>query len=171
MKLKLLSLKVFSLVLVTGLMFTSCKKDSDPVDDIVGSWLWQGATFDIMIGNQTLTQYLVEEGGYTVTEAEQLAGIYEQGLEDDFSGTIQVRDDQTYTSNFGGESDSGTWSLSSDRKKLTIDSGTEGSFVFDVAELTSSAMKLQATDTYSDDFNGDEVQETMSIDMELSYTK
>jgi hypothetical protein len=171
MKLKLLSLRLFSLVLVTGLMFTSCKKDSDPVDDIVGSWSWQGATFDIMIGNKTLTQYLVEDGGYTATDAATLAAIYEEGLEDDFSGTIQVRDDQTYTSTLGGESDSGTWSLSSDRKKLTIDSETDGPFVFDVAELTSSTMKLQASDTYTDDFNGDEVPETMTIDIELSFTK
>ena len=88
-----------------------------------------------------------------------------------FQGQSRSRDDHTYTSTFGGESDSGTWSLSSDRKKLTIDSGTDGSFVFDVAELTSAIMKLQATDTYTDDFNGDEVPETMSIDFELSFTK
>jgi hypothetical protein len=170
MKLKLPGLKVFSLVLVTGLMFTSCKKDSDPVDDIVGSWSWQGATFDIMIGNKTVNQYLIEDG-WPADWAADVVTQYVEELEDDFEGLIQVKADQTYFSTLGGVSDSGTWSLSSDRKKLTIVSETDGSFVFDVAELTSITMKLQASDIYTDDVDDDEVPETMNIDYELSFTK
>ena len=57
-----------------------------------------------------------------------------------------MKSDNTYTATLGGEADSGTWSLSSDGKKLTIDSSTEEPMILDVIELTSSRLHLQGTD-------------------------
>ena len=54
-----------------------------------------------------------------------------------FTGTIEINADNTYEADMGGESDSGTWSLSADNEKLTIDSDTEPPMIFDLIEISS----------------------------------
>jgi hypothetical protein len=171
MKTRFLSLRNFIPVIITGLILSSCSKDSTPADDLVGTWTVQSATLTAMVGSKTLTQYYIDELDLSATDAQQLNDLFDQQMQQAFTGTIQMKSDNTYTSTIGGDNDSGTWSLSSDNKKLTIDSSTGSPETLDVIQLTSSTLHLQGTDTQTDDLNGDDTPETIIATVDLNLTK
>jgi hypothetical protein len=171
MKVKLFNLRNFIPVIITGLILSSCSKDSTPADDLVGTWTIQSATFNALIGSKALKQYLIDELSLTDAEAQQFADQFNQQMQQSFTGTIQMKSDNTYTSTMGGTPDTGTWSLSSDNKKLTIDSSTDSPVILDVIELTSSKLQLRGTDTQTEDLNGDDTPETINVTIDLIFTK
>ena len=152
-------------------MVLSCSKDSNPADDILGTWTVESATFSAIVGTKTLTQFLIDEVGYTEAEAQQFIELFTLKMQQAFSGTIEMKSDNTYSSNIGGEDDSGTWSLISDDTKLVIDSDTDDPMTLDIIELTSSKLRVQGTYFEEEDLNDDEVPETINIDIELTFIK
>jgi hypothetical protein len=171
MKKKLLNLRNFIPVIIIGLILSSCSKDSTPEEDIIGTWTTGSATFTAMINGKTMTQYFIDDLGLTTTEAQQYTALFNATMQQAFSGTMQMKSDHTYTATLGGEPDDGTWSLSSDGKKLTIDSSTEEPMILDVIELTSSKIHLQGTDTVTEDLNDDGTPETIIVTIDLTFTK
>ena len=171
MKLKFLNLRNLIPVIITGLILSSCNKDSTPSNDLVGTWTMKTTTFSVMIGNKTFTQYLIDELGLTAAEAQTYNTLLITALQQTYTGTIIIKPDNTYTATMGGETDTGTWSLSSDSKKLTIDSSTDDPITFDVIDLTSSLLHLQAKESETDDLNGDDVPETLTITIDLTFSK
>ena len=166
-----LNLRNFIPVIITGLILSSCSKDSTPAEDIVGTWTMESATFTATINGKTMTQYFIDELGLTATEAQQYTDLFNNAMQQSFTGTMQIKSDNTYTATLGGEPDDGTWSLSSDGKKLTIDSSTEEPMILDVIELTSSKIHLQGTDTETEDLNDDGTPETITVTVDLTFTK
>jgi hypothetical protein len=118
-----------------------------------------------------MTQYFIDVMGLSSTEAAQAIALFNTTLQQSFTGTIQMKSDNTYTDTMGGGTDTGTWSLSSDNKKLTIDSSTEAPVILDVIELTSSKLHLKGTETETDDLNGDSTPETIIVNIDLTLTK
>ena len=171
MKVKFLKLRNLIPVIITGLLLSSCSKDSTPADDLIGTWTTESATFTAMVGTKTMTQYFIDELDYTPAEAQTFVDLFNTMMQQAFTGTIQMKSDNTYTGTLGGEADTGTWSLSSDGKKLTIDSSTEEPMVLDVIELTSSVLHLQGTETETDDLNDDGTPETITITVDLTFIK
>ena len=171
MKNNLINLRGIILVLIAGLFFTSCSKDSDPAADLVGTWTFSNATFDAKVGTKSLTQYFIDEMGLTEAQAQQVLVLFNAQMQQAFTGTIQMKSDNTYTATIGGESDSGTWSLSSDNKKLTIDSDTDAPVIFDILELSSHKVVLKGTETVEEDLNEDTVPETITVTIEMTLTK
>ena len=159
------------LVLFTGLVFTSCSKDSDPAEDIVGSWTVDGAEFDAKIGNKTLLQYYMEDYGLTEPQAQAAVALFNAFMAQQFTGTIDINADNTYEAVLAGEPDSGTWSLSSDNEKLTIDSDSGETIVFDILELSSDRAVLKTTSSIEEDLDGDEVPEDITLTIEMTLTK
>jgi len=88
-----------------------------------------------------------------------------------FVGTITLKADNTYTSTMGGDPDTGTWSLSADGKKFTIDSDYDDPVTLDIIEQTANSLKLQMTQTETDDLNGDSIDETVNIVVTINFTK
>jgi hypothetical protein len=171
MKMKFLNQRIFLLVFLTGLILSTCKKDETPTDNLIGTWTAGTSTFTAMIGNKTLNQYFTDVMGLTDAEALQFTNLFNQEFQQSFSGTIQIKSDGKYTSTMGGTTDTGTWSLSSDGKKLTIDSSTDDPMTFDVIELTSSKLHLKISESSSDDLNDDGTPETMTISVDVTFTK
>jgi hypothetical protein len=171
MKAKFLNLRNFIPIIITGLILSSCSKDSTPADDLVGTWTIQSATFTAMVGNKTLTQYFIDVLALTPAEAQQFTDLFNQQMQQSFTGTFQMKSDNTYTSTMGGTPDTGTWSLSSDNKKLTIDSSTDSPVILDVIQLTSSTLHLQGTETETEDLNDDGTLETITVSIDLTFTK
>ena len=171
MKVKFLKLRNLIPVIITGLILSSCSKDSTPDDDLIGTWTTESATLTAMVGTKTMTQYLIDELDYTPAEAQIFVDLFNTMMQQAFTGTIQMKSDNTYTGTLGGEADTGTWSLSSDGKKLTIDSSTEEPMVLDVIELTSSMLHLQGTDSETDDLNDDGTPETITVTVDLTFIK
>ena len=121
MKTNFSNLKSFALIILTGLILSSCsKKDSTPTENIIGTWTAGTYTFNAKVGDLTLTQYFITAMDLTEAEAAQYTALFNLMFQQQFSGTIQIKSDGTYTSDIGGTTDSGTWSLSDDGKELTI---------------------------------------------------
>ena len=59
MKMKSFFQRSIFLVLLTGLMFSSCKKDETKTEDIVGTWTAGTSTLSVMVGDKTLTNTLL----------------------------------------------------------------------------------------------------------------
>jgi hypothetical protein len=171
MKMNRLVLRSFFLVMVTGLIFSSCKKDDSTTDPIVGTWTAGTHTFASTVGDKTLSQYYVDVMGYTQEEADSFVALSELILAGFFTGTITVKSDKTYTSNLGGTADSGTWSLNSGETELTINSTTDGPTTLEVVELTSSRLHLHTTEITTEDLNSDGTDETINTEIDVIFTK
>ena len=167
----LINLRNFTLVLITGLILSSCSKEDTPTDNLIGTWTAGTATFTATVGDKTLVQYFTDEMGLTAVEAQQFATLFTMGMQESFTGTIQFKSDGTYVDNMGGTTDTGTWSLSSDSKTLTIDSSSEPPMDLDVIELTSSKLHLNVSETESEDLNDDGTPETLAISIDVTFTK
>jgi hypothetical protein len=171
MKMKLLVLRSFFLVLVTGMILSSCSKDDSATDPIVGTWTAGTPTFSAMVGSKTLTQYFMEDMGLSQADANTYTAMFNLLFAEAFTGTITVKSNNTYTSTLGGEPDSGTWSLNSDKTELTIDSTDGDPMTLEVIELTSSKLRIHGSETVSEDLNSDGTPENIIVDIELVFTK
>jgi hypothetical protein len=171
---KNLNLTITGLVLITGLTLISCSKksnDASPTDNMVGTWTAGASTVSTMVGNKTMTQYFIDVMKLTTADAQLYNTFYNEAIKQGFTGTITIKSDNTYTTNLGGEPDSGTWILSADGKKLTIDSKSDVPVIFDILELTAKSLKLKILQTESDDLNDDGIPEILTVTAEISLTK
>jgi hypothetical protein len=172
MKTHFSNLKSFALIILTGLILSACsKKDTTPTDNLVGTWTAGTYTFTATVGDLTLAQYFTTVMDLTEAEAAQYTALFDLMFQQQVSGTIQFKSDGTYTSNIGGTTDSGTWSLSADGKKLTIDSATDVPMTIDIIELTSNKLHAKMTQIVEQDLNGDEVPETITVDIDITFNK
>ncbi len=171
MKIKLSNFRFIIPVIITGVILSSCSKSKTATDDIIGTWTAGTTTMTAMVGTLTLTQYFVDVMGLTDVEAQTYTAIAEQTLKQSFTGTIQVKSDNTYVSNLGGTTDTGTWSLSADRTKLTITSNTDLPMTVDVVQLTASKLEISVSETISEDLNNDGTPETISVVADITFTK
>ncbi len=153
------------------MILSGCHKDSSSQNDLIGTWTMQSGTFSAMVGTKTMTQYFIDNLGLTATQAQALNDAFNQSLQQTFTGNVQLKSDNTYTSTLGGEADSGTWSLSTDGKKLTIDSINDVPVIMDVVELTSTSLHLNETETTMEDLNSDSIPETITVTVDLIFNK
>jgi hypothetical protein len=171
MKRTSINIRIICAVLIAGLAVTSCKKGSTSITLDGGTWTVGTPTFTAMVGTKTLTQYYTDVMGLSASQAAQNTAIINLALMQTFTGTILFKSDHTYTANLGGTPDSGTWSLSADGKKLTIDSNTGAPQTADVTVLTSSKLTIALTDITSEDLNGDGTLETITINVTIPFTR
>ena len=170
MKMKMRFVKGIILVLFTGLVFTSCSKDSNPEEDILGTWTIEDVDFEATIGSKSMLQYFMDEFSMTEPEAMVVMEAFDAALAQQFTGTIEIRADNTYTATMEDGSDEGTWSLSSDFEELNLDSdGVET--VLDIISLTSSSAVMGMTQEISEDINDDDVPEDISVTVEMTLAK
>jgi hypothetical protein len=168
---KMRFVKGIILVLFTGLVFTSCSKDSNPEEDILGIWEVEGVDFEATIGTKSLLQYYMDEFSMTEPQAQVVMAAFGAALAQQFTGTIEIKADNTYTATIGNDSDTGTWSLSSDYKKLTLDSDADETIVLDIISLTSSKAVMGISEEISEDLNDDDVPEDISVTVEMTLGK
>lgn len=161
------------LVLTTGLFLSSCsKKETFSSDNLIGNWVVGPSTFSAKVGDMTMTQYLTSVMHLSGTAEQTYIQGINQTMQQSFSGHIQLNQDNTFTANMGGIADSGTWSLSADNKKLTLDSGSyTGMRTFDILNLSSAKLQVQIIEAVTQDLNGDSIDETINIDCVLNLTK
>lgn len=167
----LLPRRILFFVLTASLLITSCKKDEEEENDLVGTWVSTTSNFTAMVGTRTLTQYFIESMGLTASDAQLYTNLFNLTMQQSFQGTVQFNADRTYTSTLGQQSDSGTWSLNSTGSDLTIDSNTGDAVTFAVMKLTPNELQLHWVDNVNEDINGDNVNEPIAIDATVSFTK
>ncbi len=154
------------------LNFTSCNKEEEsPQELITGKWTVSDVTLDTSIGGKTLTEYFIETLGLTGAEAAQFAILFDAALQESFSGTVEIKPDQTYIAKVGGDTTAGTWELSADGKKFTMDPGTADEAIFDVVSLSKSLLHLNFNESQMEDINEDSIPEMISMEVDMTLTK
>lgn len=156
-------------------VFTGCKDDDgnggtpSPADNLIGTWTVDNADLTLMVGNQSLSDFLIDAGA-SQAEAELVIALFEAFLLAEVTGSITFKNDNTYISNFGGSPDDGTWNLSADGKTLTLDAGTVDEIVIDVVSLTSTTANMIMSQTIMQDLDDDPLTPDVPIDVEANMT-
>jgi hypothetical protein len=156
-------------VLLTGVVLTSCDKDDKNTNDLVGSWTVDSTNVNATVNSKTMLQYFTDLG-LSPTDAQTAAQSFDRSVSQAFSGTINFKSDGTYTSNLGGQADSGTWTLNSSKDKLTVDSKTDNPVILNVTTLTGNQLVLNWSDSASQDINNDNIAENIAVDV-IMYLK
>lgn len=168
---------IYQISLVSTLLlmctFFSCdNNDDDPKasSDLIGTWTVESSSVDMIIGDQSIIEFLMEMLSITQEEAEQFAGFY---LEDygEFEGTITFKDDNTYVADFGDGIDTGTWKLSSDSKTLTLDQGTDDEAAVNVITLNSTKLEIEISEESMEDIDEDGIDDEISIKITMTLKK
>jgi len=171
MKINRINTLAFFLILFIGFSASSCKKDSKQTDNLIGTWTAGTPVYTVMVGTKTLTQYYTDVMGMSASQALQATTIVNLAIMQTFTGTIQFKSDNTYTSTMGGSVETGTWSLSSDAKTLTLSPVGGTPVNITITSLTSNKLNATLTDTESEDLNSDGTPETLTISVTLPFTK
>lgn len=158
-------------ILITGFL-AACEKDKDEdrEDILVGTWNSSTATFDATVNNKPLLQYYIDEG-FTSTDAQSAVNFFNLLMQQTFSGSITFNADKTYTTNLGGQNDTGVWSLSSDGNQITIDSNTEPPFNLEVESLSNNELVVSWQESGQEDLNEDTVPENINVNVNMRFTK
>jgi hypothetical protein len=171
MKTKFLKSNSIILVFTAGLILASCSKSSTPKDDLVGTWGSASYTVTTTVNSTPLLQYLTDVLGLPADQAQLIAASVSSSLQHALPGSIQIKSDYTYIATSTDGTDTGTWSLSSDNKKLTINPSNGDPLTFDIVSLTSSNLHLQWSQTESEDLNSDGTPETLNFAIDLTLSK
>jgi hypothetical protein len=179
MKNYLLSMKSWLLMGMMLSVLVACNKDDEDAASseakLIGTWNTQSVTFEVTINGEDLLPYLAQALGITEAEAQGFYDLMVGDLEQNYEGNVTINSDGTYeSSSFGDEGGdtTGTWALSSDGKKLTLDAGTADEVTADIVELTSSTLKLLISETeQTDDMDGDGNPEELAINVTMTMTK
>jgi hypothetical protein len=148
----------------------ACQKDNSTggSGNIVGKWSVTSSNVKITVNGTDIVQYLVDNLGLTQQQAETMANSY---ATEAMNGTIEFKSDGTYSTTSDQGTTTGTWDLSSDKKKLTLDAGTSDEVIIDVKSLTSSKLVLTETDTQTEDVNADNTPDTLVSTINITLGK
>ena len=155
-------------VLFAFVTFTGCNDDDESSNAslLIGLWTITDADIDADIGGLSIIDYFIDMAGLSELEAEAFATLFDALLEATFTGTIEIKDDNTYITNFGGEIDDGTWSLNSAGDKIILDAGTADEMVINIVSLTETTLIASVDTTELTDIDDN----TLTPDIEVSLS-
>jgi hypothetical protein len=172
-----LNFKTLFVVVLAAMVLTSCSEDEKVVQtaDLIGAWEIESTSVDVSVGEQTMKQYMTEVLELTVLEAEAMNVLMIEAFEEDaLAGTIELKDDNTYTSSIGVDAaETGTWALSADGKELTLtpDIANEEETVLDVVSANSSSLVVSFAEEMLEDLDDDGTEELLIINMTINLAK
>ena len=179
MKKSILSLHPFLMVILVVFAF-ACGDDDDsngnnpPTTEemLVGTWTTSASEITTSVGGQLLTDYLVNDLGWTQEDAELYSAAYDAQLEAAVDGTLTFNADNTYNLVFDQVPENGTWSLSADETTLTLNDGTEEIDVT-LNSVTSNTLDVTIEDTLTDDLddNPETPDEEIEASVDITLTK
>ncbi len=173
---KLLPIPALIVILAISIsLTTSCSKESEDEkksNDLIGTWTIDNTTADLSVGGVDIVTYMTTNFDYTEQQAQMLVDIFTAGMEASNQGTVNFKDDNTYTLTNSDGVENGTWSVNNDGSTLTMVYQNETDNLT-ILSLSSSNLKLKIpTETETVDLDDDGTEETtIDIDMELNLSK
>ena len=123
----------FAALLLIGMLSFSCTKDNKSAESLLTSITW---LFDNL---EHTSQDEFTSGLLDLAEALMTGATY------------NFRSDGTYTLSAMGDSDDGTWELSSDEKTITFDKGTEDELQQTIVRLNGNELVLRSEEDPADE--------------------
>lgn len=169
----------FRIMIVLLVLFVAaCGSDDDDndnlstADKLVGTWTTSSINIDASVGDQSLTDYLVDEVGLSAEDAAAQYGLFVAALQSEVTGSITLNADNTYETDFGNGTDSGTWSLSTDEETLTLTDGSDATEVT-VNSVSGSTWNASIGDVITMDLDDDPgtPDEEVTVVANLTLTK
>lgn len=154
--------KIWSLLftICVSTFFVACSEDDEVTitskNDLVGTWTLKGADFDVLMNGSSYKEQLINSGMTEEQADEYLAFFTEDTYEE--GTTIELKSDDKYEITYLDDQDDpdfGTWNLSSDLKKITIDEGTDDELIFDIKSFNGSNLSLFNSLAEEMDIDGD----------------
>lgn len=158
------------LVLVVGMLaFQACNNDDEENTEaeIVGVWEIDNLDFDVLINNQSLSEFLGDDSG-------QFETLFTAELEAEFeNSTFEFKSDNSYEVTQPGEpTETGTWSINSDGSQLTLDAGSSDAGTFNIKSISNTSLILNVEEADdSEDLDGDGTADEIKIIMDLYLAK
>jgi hypothetical protein len=159
---------IFSIALIA---LTSCEKDEENLitGSIIGEWITGETKVDVTIDGVSMYDYYTNFG-FPAEQAQAIVDGFTSEMT--FPSSVEFKEDGTYTATLSAtETDEGSWTLSDDKKTLTMDAGTEYAMEMTVKVLTDTNLEVEAVETDSYDMDEDGTNETMAITMNLKFTR
>ena len=175
---KKLSNTLFRFLIITLVIgLTACSKNDDGDGSnnfstgelLIGTWSVTDFDLNIMIGSRSLIDYLIEVEGLSPADAAAQNAIFEAFLASEVTGTLTLKADNTYVSNFGDGSTSGTWSLSSDEKTLTLVEGAD-TIILTINSISAKTMKATISESSLEDMDEDPATPDVPVTIEALLT-
>ncbi len=153
------------------LLFLSCHKEKDnPGNYLIGTWAISSRTVSATVYGKTVEQYLIEEGYGQVTAGE-ISNSFYNSLVELYSGTTEFKPDSTFTGTIFGIQETGTWSMNSERDKMTLTGSISGRILVIVLGLNTQNLHVTFTKTFSDDIDNDGTPENAWINVDENLSK
>ena len=168
---------LFAFTLIGLSTFSACNNDDEKENAanaaLVGTWEESATTLEYTINDQSLLDYLVDELEMSEEEAEAYAtlleDIYGELLMSEL--TVTFNSNNTYSSTVDGETGTGTYTLSADKKTITLDAGTQDESLMSVKSLTATQMVVAQELGFQDDLNEDGTDEDILVSVEMTLNK
>ncbi len=169
-------LKRISGLLLLLVLFNACNKDEEPLSEtylnLIGTWSSTEIKYGVLIDNVSITQYFIDELGYTEAEAEAAVVLFGQALASGFVGTLEFKNDNTYIAKFGGDTVNGTWELVNSDQQINLkEDGFPEVQEVEIKSVTETTLVVAFDEMTSDDLDGDGTDEELSINLELTLDK
>lgn len=162
-------------MMILVIFASSCDNGDDQpttAELLIGTWTTSTIVIDATVGTQSVTDYLINEVGLSPADAAAQYALFEAALQSEVTGSLTLNTDNTYASSFGGGSDSGTWSLSSDEKPLTLYEGADV-IVITINSVSSSTLNATLGDDIAQDLDADTgtPDEIVTVEATITLTK
>ncbi len=146
---------------------TDCPDEPGTAELLIGTWTTLSLNIDTSVGDLSVIEYLIDVVGLTQTDAETQYGLIEAALAAEVTGSLTINADNTYASNFGGGSDSGTWNLSADGRILTLFEGPD-LIIITINAITSDTLNATLGDDIFIDVDNDPTTPDVLVTAEVN---
>ena len=109
----------------------------------------------------------------TEIEASAIETLIESMIGTNLTGTLEIKENNTYVTTFWGGFDDGTWSINSAGDKITIDAGTVDEMVINNISITDNTLIASMDFVESVDLGNDAQTPDVDINIstQLTFTK
>lgn len=171
MKTRFIYLIVLSLIFV--LLTSNCNNENDISETynlVCGKWSVTNIQFEVMIGDQSFVDFLMDTYGFTEEEAlNELEGT-ENAYRESWTGTMNFKEDGNYEFDIGGNNYSGAWALSDDEKTIHV-LLIRQYMNFNIISLDEKMMKLRFDQVYYVDIDEDGNLEAIDYNNDFTLEK
>jgi hypothetical protein len=157
---------LLSALVVSFFLLSSCSKDDATVNPLFGTWVVNTVSLDLDIDGKTFAQYLEDTELYTESEIAELVEAVSEGFTEFEGIELTLNSDGTTKTVFPDGTETGTYTINTEGTVLTMDGDSEFAYV-----VSGNTLTLSFEEQEVDDFNEDQVNETLTIDVKLNMKR